>query len=275
MVAVHFEGPQAATVAWTASHPGRADWFELIDTSGVGGGVVRWTIDPDSLPEGTYVDSVVVVAPLATGSPATLVYSLSVEPPLTLPALRLISSYGVSGWSVVTSDSLPSGLTGFGAASAVWTASSGSGWLMIERTDGSREDPVVWSRASESLDPGMYEDTIMIGVAGRPYLVGVIVDRIEVVAPLTVEEAARHLLGETQLQREQERFLDWFGNQDGTFNAGDVLRWLDHCAGGGEGSGCGMPPGDEGPGTETPAIRTPPSDPILRGPGRADRRERP
>ncbi|MCY3545246.1 MAG: hypothetical protein OXH49_00045 [Gemmatimonadetes bacterium] len=274
-VAVHFEGPQAATVAWTASHPGRADWFELIDTSGVGGGVVRWTIDPDSLPEGTYVDSVVVVAPLATGSPATLVYSLSVEPPLTLPALRLISSYGVSGWSVVTSDSLPSGLTGFGAASAVWTASSGSGWLMIERTDGSREDPVVWSRASESLDPGMYEDTIMIGVAGRPYLVGVIVDRIEVVAPLTVEEAARHLLGETQLQREQERFLDWFGNQDGTFNAGDVLRWLDHCAGGGEGSGCGMPPGDEGPGTETPAIRTPPSDPILRGPGRADRRERP
>ena len=113
-------------------------------------------IDPDSLPEGTYTDSVVVVAPLATGSPATLVYSLSVEPPLTLPALRLISSYGVSGWSVVTSDSLPSGLTGFGAASAVWTASSGSEWLMIEQTAGSREDPVVWSRSSESLDPGMY-----------------------------------------------------------------------------------------------------------------------
>lgn len=227
-VAVAFEGRQAATVAWTASHPGRTSWFELIDTSGVGSAPVRWTIDPDTLPEGTYVDSVVVVAPLATGSPATLVYSLSVEPPLTLPALRLTSAYGVSGWSVVTPDSLPSGLTGFGADSAVWTASAGSEWLMIERTAGGREDPVVWSRSSESLDPGMYADTIMIGVPGRSYLAGLIVDSLEVVAEMTVEEAAHHLLGDERLEPGQERFLDWFGNRDGTFNAGDVLRWLDH-----------------------------------------------
>ena len=274
-LAVDFEGPRAATVEWIASHPGRTDWFELIDTTGVGSASVRWTIDPDSLPPGVYVDSVVVLAPLATGSPATLVYSLSVEPPLTLPALRLTSGYGVSGWSVVTLDSLPSGLTGFGAASAVWTASSGSEWLMIDKTAGGREAPIVWSRSSESLDPGTFEDTIMIRVPGRSYLLGMIVDRFEVVAPMTVEGAAQHLLGDEQLQPEQERFLDWFGNRDGTFNAGDVLRWLDHCAAGGEESGCGTPPGDEGPATGTPAMRPPSPDPIPREPGRPDRRERP
>ncbi|MDE2806334.1 MAG: hypothetical protein OXN18_14430 [Gemmatimonadota bacterium] len=274
-VAVDFEGPQAATAAWTASHPGRTSWLELIDTSGVGSAVVRWTIDPDSLPEGIHVDSLVVVAPLATGSPATLMYSLSVEPPLSLPALRLTSAYGVSGWSFVTLDSLPSGLTRFGAASAAWTASSGSEWLTLEQTAGDSEIPVVWSRSSEALDPGMHEDTIVIRVPGRPYLVGLIVDRLEVVAPLTVEEAAHHLLGEERLQPGQERFLDWFGNHDGTLNAGDVLRWLDHCAAGGEGSGCGTRPGDEGPATETPATRASSSDPIPRGSGRAGRKERP
>lgn len=269
-VTVAFEGRQAATVAWTASHPGRTSWFELIDTTGVGSAPVRWTIDPDSLAEGTYVDSVVVVAPLATGSPATLVYSLSVEPPLTLPALRLTSAYGVSGWSVVTTDSLPSGLTGFGADSAVWTASSGTEWLMIERTAGGREDPVVWSRSSESLDPGTYADTIMLGVPGRSYLVGRIVDSLEVVAAFTVEEAAHHLLGGERLEPGQESFLDWFGNRDETFNAGDVLRWLDHCLEG-EGSGCGTPPGAGPPGDGPPADG-PPGD---ERPARAERRERP
>ena len=267
-VAVAFEGRQAATVEWTASHPGRTNWLELIDTTGVGSAPVRWTIDPDSLPEGTYVDSLVIVAPLATGSPATLVYSLSVEPPLTLPALRRTSAYGVSGWSVATVDSLPSGLTGFGADAAVWTASAGSEWLMIERTAGGREEPVLWSRSSESLDPGMYEDTIMIGVPGRSYLVGRIVDSLRVVAALTVEEAAHHLLGDERLQPEQERFLDWLGNRDGTLNAGDVLRWLDHCV---DGSGCGQSPGGVPSGDQPPGNEPPRDD----WPARADRRQRP
>ena len=88
------------------------------------------------------------------------------------------------------------------------------------------------------LDPGVYEDTITIRVQGRPALSGVIVDRFEVVEEIGVEEAVHHLLGLELLAPVQIGFLDWFGNGDGDFNAGDVLRRFDHCAAGGEGSGC-------------------------------------
>ena len=247
-VAVTFAGPQAATVEWQATQPGNSRWIQLKGDSGVGDGLVTWTVDPDSTDVGTYTDSVVVSASLATGSPAAFVYTLSVEPPLSVPALRPVSSYGVSGWSFVSTDSLVAGLSGFGADSATWTASSeGSEWLSVERGAGGRGDPVVWTRSSESLDPGVYEDTIAIRVEGHPDLAGLIVDRLEVVAPMTVEEAAHHLLGLELLTPAQESFLDWFGNRDEVLNAGDVLRWLDHCGPEGEGSGCERPPGSVPP----------------------------
>ena len=247
-VAVSFEGPQAATVEWRATQPGNSRWIQLKSDSGVGDGFVTWTVDPDSIDVGTYTDSVVVAATLATGSPTAFAYTLSVEPPLSVPALRPISSYGVTGWSVVSTDSLPVSLTGFGADSASWTASSeGSEWLAIEQGKGGREDPIVWTRSSESLDPGVYVDTITIRVEGHPDLVGLIVDRFEVVAPMSVEDAAHHLLGQERLVPGQKSFLDWFGNRDETFNAGDVLRWLDHCGVEGEGSGCERPPGGAPP----------------------------
>ena len=247
-VAVSFDGPQAATVEWRATQPGNSRWIQLKSNSGVGDGFVTWTVDPDSIDVGTYTDSVVVAATLATGSPTAFVYTLSVEPPLSVPALRPIASYGVSGWSVVSADSLPANLSGFGADSAAWTAlSEGSEWLVIEQGRGGRNDPIVWTRSSESLDPGVYEDTITIRVDGHPDLVGLIVDRFEVVVPMSVEDAALHLLGQEHLAPAQESFLDWFGNRDEVFNAGDVLRWLDHCGVEGEGSGCERPPGGAPP----------------------------
>lgn len=242
-VAVAFEGAQAATVEWRATQPGNSQWLDLRNDSGVGEGFVTWTVDPDSIDVGTYTERVVVEASLATGSPAALVYTLSVEPPLSVSALRAVPSYGLSGWSFVSVDSISAGLAGFGADSATWTASSTSEWLAIERGGGGHEDPIVWTRSSESLDPGVYEDTVTIRVDGRPDLVGFIVDRFQVVPPMTVEDAAHHLLGLERLETGQESFLDWFGNRDEVFNAGDVLKWLDHCTIG-EGSGCERLPGD-------------------------------
>ena len=272
-VAVTFEGPQAATVEWHATHPGNSRWLELGNDSGVGDEFVTWTVVPDSTDAGTYTDSVVVSAGLATGSPSALVYTLSVEPPLSVPALRPVSSYGVAGWSVVSTDSLTAGLAGFGADSATWTVSSTSEWLAIERGGGGREDPVVWTRTSESLDPGVYEDTITIRVDGKPDLVGLIVDRFEVVPPMTVEDAAHHLLGLERLAPAQEAFLDWFGNRDEVLNAGDVLRWLDHCAES-DGSGCEKPPGDA-PSTQdpiSPVRRVPDPEPTRSATDRSEQR---
>ncbi len=274
-VAVTFEGAQAATVEWRATQPGNSRWLELGTDSGVGDGFVTWTVAPDSLDEGVYTDSVVIAANLATGSPTALIYTLSVEPPLSIPALRPVSSYGVTGWSFVSTDSLAAGLAGFGADQATWTASSqGSEWLEIEQGEGGRDDPIVWTRTSHALDPGVYEDTITIRVNGRPDLLGRIVDRFEVVTPMSVEDAAHHLLGLERLAPGQQKFLDWFGNRDGSFNAGDVLKWLDHCAAAGQGSGCQPPPGEppSTPDPVSPARRVPDHGPAQSAPNRSEQR---
>ncbi len=257
-VEVTFEGLLPDSVEWRATQPGNSLWLELGNDSGVGDGYVSWTVNPESIDAGVYTDSLVIEAVLATGSPAAIVYTLSVEPPLSLPALRSVSSYGVSGWSFVSTDSLPMGISGFGADSATWTASSQeSEWLEIERGNGGHDDPLVWTRSSHSLDPGVYADTITIRVDGRPDLVGLIVDRFEVVAPMTVEEAAHHMLGLERLDPAQEDFLDWFGNRDGVLNAGDVLKWLDYCVAG-DGSGCERVPGQP-PAVPDPGSRARPS----------------
>ena len=171
--------------------------------------------------------------------PFEIPISLWVESPLTVPPLRHMSGIGVSTWSVTTSDSLPAGLYGTGADTAVWTATSrGSEWLVIEQATGSREEPVVWTRSSRSLAPGIHEDTIAIGVVGRPDLSGLIVDRFEVVGPMSVEDAALHYLGLERLTAEQVQLLMWFGNGNDRFDLGDVLRWFDHCNSDVSATGC-------------------------------------
>ncbi len=236
-VGVVFSGPRQGT-EWTASHTG-GDWIELTRTSGAGDGAVTWKVDPTGLAVGLYVDTVTVVGYRATGSPAVFVDTLAVQPPLRVADARDVTGYGVSRWQSPSGDSLSAGLIGFGAEDAVWTAqSAGSEWLVLDRATGGYGEQVVWTRLAESLDPGVYEDTITIRVQGRPALSGVIVDRFEVVEEIGVEEAVHHLLGLELLAPVQIGFLDWFGNGDGDFNAGDVLRWFDHCAAGGEGSGC-------------------------------------
>lgn len=236
-VAVLFSGPRPDT-KWRATHAG-GPWLELETSSGEGPGAVTWTVDPGGLGVGVYVDTIVVEAEKATGSPAVFVDAFEVQPPLGVEAVRESAGYGVDGWSLSPVDSLPSGLFGFGAEEASWSAeASADGWLVLERTEGGYGEAVTWRRNAGGLAAGVYEATITVRVDGHPDLVGVIADRFEIVAPIAVEDAAHHLLGDDRLAPGQVLLLDWFGNRDGALNAGDVLRWLDHCRGGGGGSGC-------------------------------------
>ncbi len=236
-VRVVFTGPRTGT-QWTAEFGGGA-WAELGNASGEGDGAVTWTVDPSGLEVGAYVDTVVVEAEWASGSPAIVLDSFLVKPPLGVAATRSTSGYGIAGWSLAPRDSLDAGLLGFEAELARWTAAAdGSEWLVVERGTGAYEEAVVWTRRAAALDAGVREDTIVVRVQGRPELAGVIVDRFEVVNGMTVEDAALQVLGLDRLEAGQTGFLDWFGNRDGTLNAGDVLRWLDHCAAGRPGSGC-------------------------------------
>lgn len=256
-VPVLFSGPRPDT-KWWAIHTG-GPWLELETASGAGPGAVTWTVDPTGLDVGIYVDTIFVEAEQATGSPAMFVDTFAVQPPLGMEPVRASAGYGIDGWTLAPADSLPSGLFGFGAEDALWSAEvSGGGWLELERTAGGYGEAVVWRRNTRGLAMGVYEDTITVRVEGHPDLVGVIVDRFEIVAPISVDDAAHQLLGGDRLVSGQVLLLDWFGNRDGIFNAGDVLRWLDHCAAGGTGSGCaagsGPDPGASASRTDGPRV---------------------
>ena len=228
-VNVQFMGARAALTEWSATRAGPG-WADLVEATGVGDGTVTWTGDVSELGVGLYVDTVLVSAPLAAGSPATFLDSLSVEPPLALEGLQTTGGLGVAGLASAQGDSLYAGLTGFGAESAVWVVETEAPWLEFEQTSGGRTDRIAWTRSAGALEAGVYEDTITVTVRDQPHLRGVIVDRFDVQEPIGVEEAALQLLGLERLVDGQIDFLEWFGNQDGEFNIGDVLRWLDHCA---------------------------------------------
>ena len=238
-VPVSFTGPRQET-AWSAERSGGGDWFELATASGEGPGFVTWTVDPTGLEVGLYVDTITVEAYWATGSPAAFVDTFAVQGELEIEEERESSGYAVAGWTLSLADSLPSGISGYGEDDAVWEAEAiSSGWLELERSEGGFRDHIVWRRNAEELEAGVYEGEITIKVRGYPELVGTITDSLEVVEETAVEDAARHLMGESRLGSGQLEFLDWFGNGDGSFNLGDVLRWIDHCGGGGDDIGCG------------------------------------
>lgn len=251
-VGVLFSGPRKNT-KWRASHTG-GDWLELGRSSGEGAGAVTWTVDPTGLDEGLYVDTIVVEADYASGSPAEFVDTFAVQGPLDIEELRRTRGFAVEGWTLAPRDSVISGLSGFEEDSAVWTAEvSGSGHLVVEREEGGYLDNIVWRRETEDLAVGFHEDTVTVRVDGYPHLVGLIVDRVVVVEVIDVKDAVHHLLGEDRLNDRQFDMLKWFGNGDVILDTGDVLRWLDYCAGGGTGCGSGN---DTGSSRESPRIGT-------------------
>ena len=243
---VTFTGPLAGETTWNAVRTG-AGWAELVVASGTGDGTVTWSGDVSAVGVGVHIDTVLVHA-VAAGSPAIFVDTLAVEPALAVTALRTADGFGVAGLDAAPGGSLPAGLSGFGADSAVWTATTDAPWLRLERASGGRADSITWSRSAVGLEAGLYEDTVVVGVEGRPELRGLIVDRFDVAGPVAVEAAAHHLLGAERLAAGQTGFLDWFGNRDGEFNAGDVLRWLDHCAAVEAAGGCAIVPAPTQPG---------------------------
>ena len=250
---VTLTGARAAFTDWTATRTG-AGWAELVQAAGTGSGTVSWLGDVSSLSVGVYVDTVLVAGALADGSPVVFVDTLAVEPPLSLPPLQTADGIGVAGLELAPGHSVPAGFGGFGADSASWIAETASSWVTLDRTSGNATEPIAWSRSAELLEPGVHEDTITIRVAERPELHGIIVDRFEVHEPIPVEDAVYHLLGLERLLPGQSDFLDWMGNRDDVFNAGDVLRWLDHCRT--TGAGCGPEAErDVQPATNLPARR--------------------
>ena len=235
-------------------------WLTVSDAVGEGRGRFAYELSGEGVRSGLN-ETTLDVTLAGVGDAFEIPVSLYATP-LRIEEVRKSGGFGVAGWSMALPDSLPPGLTGFGADSAVWSAeASGPGGLVVERAEGGSDEPIVWRRDSKGLEAGVYEDTITILVRGHPEVKRLIVDRVEVVGAIGVEDAAFHLLGVDRLDPGQVRFLDWFGNRDGTLNAGDVLRWLDHCAEGGTDPGCTSGP-------RTVPVRIPDRRPPLLNRGR-------
>jgi hypothetical protein len=77
--AVVLSGDGAGTTPWTATHDTTTRWLTFVTAAGTGSGVVRWVVNPIYLAPGTYVDTVVIAAAGADGSPARVIDSLTVR----------------------------------------------------------------------------------------------------------------------------------------------------------------------------------------------------
>ena len=236
-VGVVLVGPRAALTEWTAERSESA-WAVLDAAAGTGDGVVTWTGRVADLEPDDYVDTVFVSGPFAGGGPALFVDTLSVRAPLAIPEVRETAGVGVAGLDLAPGGSILPGFTGFGADSAAWTASARSSWLQLTNESGTAPDAIEWVRSALDLEAGVHADTIAVAAPGHPGVAGRIVDRFTVASRIDVETAALQLLGTEGLSPEQAAFLDWLGNGSGEVDAGDVLRWLHHCAPGGERGGC-------------------------------------
>ncbi len=227
--AVTLLGLSTDSVAWSAT-AGDAGWLSLETASGTGSGMLRWTLDPTGLEVGTYVDTITVRAGGALGSPAELVDSLSVLPPSSVAAARLGSPDSVPSGSVrVQMDSAAVTPLGVGATDAAWRATHGAtAWLSMVADSGVGDGTARWSISATGLAPGTYVDTVLITLTGSSAAPATVVDSLRVF-DLAVDAgcAVGHFLGKACLSSEAAGFLDEAGNHDGTYDVGDLLKYLD------------------------------------------------
>jgi hypothetical protein len=222
---ISFTGLDADRARWEVTH-GDAPWLAVTTPSWQGSGTIRWTRDPTGLAEGVYVDTILVSSVGALGTPAAIVDSLIMEVvPVGLdPAKR--SGQTVAGTVEGVPDSARVLLSGAGAETAQWTATStGTSWLVFTTSGGTGPGMVRWVRDPAGLKLGSYTDTITVqSPLGGPAR---LIDSFTLTAPfLPLGCPVNHLLGTPCLSDIQLRFLDLEGNADGTYNLGDFLAEL-------------------------------------------------
>ena len=176
---VRFLGTGAGEATWTAT--ANKAWLQLLEFNGVGEGTVRWVRKPAGLIAGIYVDTIVVVAAGAIGSPTRLIDTLVIKKGVTPPpgpgAITLTVSprsrfdAATEGATGILSASAAIALTGTGADSVHWTASNRRAWVTVGTTAGVGSGPVTWTRSLTGLVAGTYVDTISVvapAAAGSP-----------------------------------------------------------------------------------------------------------
>ena len=272
---VRFVGPGAATQPWTAALGGAGTWLTITTLNGTGNGVVRWTRDPTGLPLGTYVDTVSVTATGSGLSPAQIIDTLVIGQALamSLSSASLVDTT-VAGAQQPTLGTVSVLITGIGSGSTSWNATHGAGsWITVTLDFGTGGGAVAWLRDASQLVEGIYIDTITVTASGSGVSPLMVVDTLVVAPAIALSDAADELFVGGLLSPLQIAFLDALGNDDGTYNLGDVLAWVDWCERT-EPGGCVVDPAAVQQSADTAGGRSPSGGP--RGsddPKRSGRRE--
>lgn len=112
-----------------------------------------------------------------------------------------------------------------------------------------------WRRDASELAAGTFVDTITITSGGAGGSPSQVIDSLVVVPAVALDAAADELFFGGVLSDLQKAFLDSQGNDDGVYNLGDVVRWIDWCNGPSPG---GCTEGNEFPKRDVSTLRRKP-----------------
>jgi hypothetical protein len=112
----------------------------------------------------------------------------------------------------------------------VWTATTSSPRLQMITSSGSLNASMAWQRLPADLAPGIYVDSIHVALQTDSTVRVEFLDSLEVVAVAMPQPdvAVTDLFGGNTLTEDQRSVLDRAGNNNGRYDLGDFLAWLDH-----------------------------------------------
>ncbi len=238
--AIQLSGTGASTTSWSAAAT-RGEWITVTTPSGTRSGTVRWTGNPQGLLAGVYVDTIVVTAAGAVGSPADVIDSLVVQVPAVVFNPASTRDTAISGTPGERPGSAQVVLAGGADSTSTWTVThTGAARLTLLTMSGQGSQVVFWTRSAASLLDRVYADTLTVVTSNAD--TALIVDVFVVQAPAVTNAcAADHILGGACLDMAQLRWLDLAGNNDGEFNVGDLVAFF------ARGGGASVPPGGNEP----------------------------
>jgi hypothetical protein len=121
-------------------------------------------------------------------------------------------------------------LAGGGSPSDVWTATTAASRFQIVAAQGLVGTELVWQRLAVTLPAGLYVDTLHVQLQRDPAIRAEFIDTLEIVSVSLPDPAAAvaDLFYGNALTADQRTVLDNQGNNNGRFDIGDFLAWVDH-----------------------------------------------
>ena len=233
---VSITGTNAQGAIWTATHANSA-WFNFLNAGGTGDGLVTWNRNVATLAAGTYVDTITVT--IAGSGQAVRVYDSVLVTPIAPthrtiainPRGRRVRSVALTGSSLVAPSVDSAMVESSGADSGnggAWTAAVGSSRLALITSSGAANTYVRWTRVAQTLNPGLYVDTVVVSLQGDAGVRAEFVDSLEVVAVAVPvpDLAVGDLFDHLSLTDDQRVALDRQGNNNGGYDLGDFLAWV-------------------------------------------------